>query len=94
MKARWNNELIAESDNTIIVENNYYFPFDAVNKEMLKPSSLHTTCPWKGVASYYTLVVNGKENPEAAWFYPNPKPAAENIKGYIAFWKGVAVNKE
>ena len=94
MKARWNNELIAESDNTIIVENNHYFPFDAVKKGFLKPSSLHTTCPWKGVASYYTLVVNGKENPDAAWFYPNPKPAAENIKGYIAFWKGVAVNKE
>ena len=94
MKARWNNELIAESDNTIIVENNHYFPFDAVSKDFLQPSSLHTTCPWKGVASYYTLVVNGKENPDAAWFYPNPKPAAENIKGYIAFWKGVSVNKE
>jgi uncharacterized protein (DUF427 family) len=94
MKARWNNELIAQSDNTIIVENNHYFPVDAVSKDFLKPSSLHTTCPWKGVASYYTLVVNGKENPDAAWFYPNPKPAAENIKGYIAFWKGVSVSKE
>ena len=94
MKARWNNELIAESDNTIIVENNHYFPVEAVSKDFLKPSSAHTTCPWKGVASYYTLVVNGKENPDAAWFYPNPKPAAENIKGYIAFWKGVSVSKE
>lgn len=94
MKAVWNNQLIAESDNTIVVENNHYFPADAVSTDFLKPSSIHTICPWKGVASYYNLVVDGKENPDAAWFYPNPKPAAENIKGYIAFWKGVSVSKE
>ncbi len=94
MKAIWNNKLIAESNKTIIVENNHYFPADAVSKDFIKPSSTHTTCPWKGVASYYTLVVDGKENPDAAWFYPNPKPAAENIKGYIAFWKGVTVSEE
>jgi uncharacterized protein (DUF427 family) len=91
MRAIWNNEVIAESDKTIIVENNHYFPADAVDKEYLKPSDTHTTCPWKGEASYYTLDVNGKENKDAAWYYPHPKDAAKNIENYIAFWKGVQV---
>lgn len=91
MKAIWNNEIIAESDATIVVENNHYFPSEAVKKEFLKHSPTHTTCFWKGEASYYTLQVNGNENKDAAWYYPEPKPAAANIKGYIAFWKGVQV---
>lgn len=93
MKAKWNNQIIAESNDTIVVENNHYFPADAVNKNFLSPSSTHTTCPWKGVASYYTLDINGKENPDAAWYYPDPKTAAENIRNYIAFWKGVEISK-
>ncbi len=93
MKAIWNNELIAESDETIIVENNHYFPGSAIKKEFLVPSKTHSTCPWKGVASYYTLRVNGKDNADSAWYYPDPKPAAENIKNYIAFWKGVEIIK-
>jgi uncharacterized protein (DUF427 family) len=91
MKAVWNNEVIAESDKTIVVENNQYFPADAVNKQYLQPSETHTICPWKGTASYYTLSVNGKENKDAAWYYPHPKEAAKNIENYIAFWKGVEV---
>ncbi len=92
-KAIWNGAVIAESDRCEIVENNYYFPPDAVNKAYLKDSDYHTTCPWKGVASYYNIEVNGQVNPNAAWYYPDPKPAANNIKGYIAFWKGVQVEK-
>ena len=92
MKAIWNNEVIAESNDTIVVENNHYFPPAAVRKEFLQPSGKHTICPWKGTASYYTLSVNGKENKDAAWFYPEPKDAAKNIKGYVAFWKGVTVS--
>ncbi len=91
MKAEWNNQIIAESDATIVVENNHYFPLEAVKKEFLKPSSTHTTCPWKGLASYYSLDVDGKQNPDAAWFYPEPKDAAKQIKNYVAFWKGVKV---
>ncbi|RYE36531.1 MAG: DUF427 domain-containing protein [Sphingobacteriaceae bacterium] len=91
MKAEWNNEIIAESNETIVVENNHYFPQEAVTKKYLKSSSTHTTCPWKGLASYYTLEVNGKQNPDAAWFYPEPKDAAKQIKNYIAFWKGVKI---
>lgn len=93
MKAEWNNQIIAESDATIVIENNQYFPFEAVKKEYLKPSSTHTTCPWKGVASYYTLDVDGKQNADAAWFYPEPKDAAKQIKNYIAFWKGVKITQ-
>ena len=93
MKAVWNNEVIAESDDTIVVENNQYFPADSVKKEFLKPSDTHTVCPWKGTASYYTLEVDGKENKDAAWYYPHPKPAAKNIENYVAFWKGVEVTK-
>lgn len=91
MKAIWNNQVIAESDQTIVVEGNHYFPPDAVKKELLQPSDTHTTCPWKGEASYYTIITDGQTNKDAAWYYPQPKQAAENIKGYIAFWKGVQI---
>jgi uncharacterized protein (DUF427 family) len=91
MKATWNNRVIAESSDTVVVENNHYFPKDTVNTGYLRPSDTHTTCPWKGLASYYTLDVDGMQNPDAAWYYPEPKPAAENIKDYIAFWKGVKI---
>ncbi len=93
MKAEWNNQIIAESGDTIVVENNHYFPLEAVKQEFLKPSSTHSTCPWKGLASYYTLDVEGKQNPDAAWFYPEPKDAAAQIKNYVAFWKGVKVTQ-
>lgn len=93
MKAEWNNQVIAESDATIVVENNHYFPLNAVKNEYLKPSSTHSTCPWKGLASYYSLDVDGKQNPDAAWFYPEPKSAAAQIKDYVAFWKGVKITQ-
>ncbi|MBU1823055.1 MAG: DUF427 domain-containing protein [Bacteroidetes bacterium] len=91
MKAIWNDQIIAESDETVVVENNHYFPRDAVREEYLKPSDTHSVCPWKGTASYYSLEVDGKTNKDAAWYYPEPKDAAKNIKGYVAFWKGVEV---
>ncbi len=91
MKAIWNNEVLAESNNTIVVENNHYFPPDSIKKEFFKPSATHTTCPWKGVASYYSLDVNGSENKDAAWYYPVAKDAAKNIEQYVAFWKGVSI---
>ncbi len=91
MKAIWNDVVIAESADTIIVENNHYFPADSVKKEFLKASDKNTVCPWKGLASYYSIEVNGKLNKDAAWFYPAPKEAANNIKDYVAFWKGVTV---
>ncbi|HVW97075.1 MAG TPA: DUF427 domain-containing protein [Mucilaginibacter sp.] len=91
MKAIWNDRVIAESDSTIVVENNHYFPPDSINMEYFKPSATHTTCPWKGLASYYTVEVDGAKNPDAAWYYPDPKPAAANIADYVAFWKGVKV---
>lgn len=91
MKAVWNGAVIAESDNTIVVEGNHYFPPDAVNKEYFKPSDTHTVCGWKGTASYYNVVVNGEVNKDAAWYYPNTKEAANNIENYVAFWKGVKV---
>ena len=90
-KATWNGTVLAESDRTEVVEGNQYFPPDAVGREYLKPSATHTTCPWKGVASYYDVVVNGETNRDAAWYYPEPKEAARNIKGYVAFWRGVKV---
>jgi uncharacterized protein (DUF427 family) len=93
MHAIWQGSIIAESDETVVVENNHYFPADSVHMEYLKPSDTHTTCPWKGEASYYTLVVDGKENIDAAWYYPEPKDAACEIKGYIAFWRGVEVTE-
>ncbi len=91
MKATWNNQVIAESDKTIVVENNHYFPAESLKKELFKPSSTHSSCPWKGSASYYSISVDGKTNTDAAWFYPEPKDAAKQIKGYVAFWKGVKV---
>jgi uncharacterized protein (DUF427 family) len=90
-KAVWNGVVLAESDKFQIVENNYYFPADSIQTEYLKPSDTHTTCPWKGLASYYNVEVNGAKNPDAAWYYPEPKSRAQNIKGYVAFWRGVKV---
>jgi len=91
MKAVWNGATIAESDDTVVVEGNHYFPFDSAQAGFLKDSDTHTTCGWKGVASYKTLVVDGEENPDAAWYYPDPKDAAKEIAGRLAFWKGVRV---
>lgn len=93
MKAIWNNTVIAESDDTIVVENNHYFPRSSVKAEYLTPSGTHTTCPWKGLASYHTLHVDGLDNRDAAWFYPEPKDAAKEIKDHIAFWKGVKITE-
>ncbi len=90
--ATWNGATLAESNNTIVVEGNHYFPADSIKSEYFKDSTHHTTCGWKGVASYYTIEVNGQSNPNAAWYYPTPKDAANNITGYIAFWKGVQVS--
>lgn len=92
-KAMWEGAIVAESSQTVEVEGNQYFPPDAIKREYFKPSSQHTTCPWKGLASYYDLEVDGKKNPAAAWFYPEPKPAAKQIKDYVAFWKGVKIEK-
>jgi len=92
MKAAWNGAIIAESNETIIVEGSHYFPAESVNRQYLKDSNTHTTCPWKGEASYYHIEVNGKLNKDAAWYYPDPKEAARNIQGYIAFWRGVEVS--
>lgn len=94
MKAIWNNQVIAQSNQTREVEGNQYFPADSVKKEFLKESSTHTTCPWKGKASYYTLEVDGKENKDAAWYYPSPSDAAKEIEGHVAFWKGVEVKED
>ncbi|MGC2718065.1 MAG: DUF427 domain-containing protein [Candidatus Acidiferrales bacterium] len=90
-KATWNGAVIADSNETVEVEGNQYFPAAAVKKEFLRESKTHTVCPWKGTASYYSLEVDGQANPDAAWFYPEPFEAAKNIKGYIAFWNGVSV---
>lgn len=93
MKAIWNDQIIADSAETIVVENNHYFPESSINKELLSASETHTTCPWKGIASYYNINVDGKTNKDAAWYYPEPKEAAANIKSYVAFWKGVKIEK-
>ncbi len=90
-KATWNGVVLAESDKTEMVEGNHYFPPEAVNKEFFKDSTAHTTCPWKGLASYYDVEVNGETNKQAAWYYPEPKDAAKQITGYVAFWRGVQV---
>lgn len=92
-KAVWNGKVIAESETYETVEGNVYFPESAVNREYLRPSSTTSTCPWKGQARYYSLMVDGQENQDAAWYYPNPKPAARNVKNHIAFWRGVEVEK-
>ena len=91
MKASWNNQTLAESSDTIVIENNHYFLASSINKDFFQASSKHSTCPWKGEASYYNLVVDGETNRDAAWYYPDPKDAAIEIKDYVAFWKGVKV---
>jgi len=91
MKAIWNGVELASSNETIVVEGNHYFPEESINKQFFKNSKTKTTCPWKGTAHYFTLDVNGSENPDAAWYYPNPKPMAKPIKNRVAFWKGVEV---
>ncbi|WP_372661816.1 DUF427 domain-containing protein [Hydrogenophaga sp.] len=91
MKATWNGTLIAESDDTVLVEGNHYFPESALQREFVTFSNHRTSCPWKGEASYYSLLVNGEINADAVWYYPEPKAEAENIRGRVAFWKGVKV---
>jgi uncharacterized protein (DUF427 family) len=90
-KAEWNGVTIADSDDTVVVEGNHYFPVGAVAPALLKPSATTTVCGWKGIANYYTLVAGGAENRDAAWYYAEPKAAAAEIKGRLAFWKGVKV---
>ena len=90
-KAMWNGVVLAESDRCEVVEGNQYFPPDSLQRQYFKPSNTKTVCPWKGTASYFTIEVNGKENPDAAWTYPEPKAAASNIAAYVAFWRGVVV---
>ena len=91
VKAVWKDKIIAETDDYEMVEGNYYFPPESVKKEFLKESDTHSTCPWKGLANYYDVVVDGEVNKDAAWYYPEPKPAANKIKNYLAFWNGVEV---
>jgi uncharacterized protein (DUF427 family) len=91
MRAIWNNVVLAESDETVVIEGNHYFPPDSVRVEFLRASEKHTTCPWKGKASYYDVVAGGQVNKDAAWYYPEVKEAAAQIKGHVAFWKGVRV---
>jgi uncharacterized protein (DUF427 family) len=91
MKAIWNGAVLAESDETIVIEGNHYFPHEAINREYFQPSQTRTICGWKGTASYYDVVVDGKINKDAAWFYPETKDAAKEIENYVAFWKGVEV---
>ncbi len=93
MKAVWNGKVIAESEDTEVVEGNHYFPEDSIKKEYFKGSSHQSACPWKGMASYYSLEVDGQTNQNAAWYYPEPKEKASQIKNYIAFWKGVEIEK-
>ena len=93
MKAIWNNKVIAESNDTVVVENNHYFPADSIKKEFFKDSSLKSVCPWKGEASYYTLDVDGAENTDAAWYYPEVTELAKGLKGRVAFWKGVKIEE-
>ena len=91
MRAVWQNTVLAESEDTVVVEGNHYFPLDSTRSEYFRPSDTHTTCPWKGEASYYDVVVDGRINKDAAWYYSEPKEAAAQIKGRVAFWKGVRV---
>ena len=92
-RATWNGAVLAESDRFEMVEGNVYFPPETVNRQYFKESTTHTTCPWKGLASYYTVSVEGQENADAAWFYPTPKDAAKQIANHVAFWRGVTVEK-
>ncbi len=91
MKAIWNGQVIAESDQTIVIEGNHYFPANSMKKEFFAESQTHTVCGWKGTASYFDVVVNGENNKDAAWYYPAPKDAAKEIEGCVAFWKGVKI---
>lgn len=91
MRAIWNDSIIAESDDTVVVEGNHYFPLGAVNQSFLKQSDKTTHCSWKGTANYYSLVVNDEENADAAWYYADPKDAAQQIAGHVAFWRGVQI---
>lgn len=93
MKAIWNQQVIAESDDTLVVEGNHYFPPDSVQREFLQDSATTTVCPWKGTANYYTLMVDGQSNPDAAWYYADTKPAADPVRGRIAFWRGVQISE-
>ena len=93
MKAIWNNQVIAESDDTVVVEGNHYFPAEALKEEFFRPSATQTVCHWKGTASYYDVVVDGETNKDAAWYYPDTKPEAKNIENRVAFWKGVRVTE-
>jgi uncharacterized protein (DUF427 family) len=91
MKAIWNGAVIAQSDETVVLEGNHYFPEATLNRDYVTFSNHHTTCSWKGQASYYSLLVDGEMNTDAAWYYPDPKSGAESIKGHVAFWKGVKI---
>lgn len=93
MKAIWNGKVVAESDKTVIVEGNHYFPKDSINNEYFEETETNTVCGWKGTASYYTLNVDGEKNVDAAWYYPDAMDAAKNIENYVAFWKGVEVKE-
>ncbi len=93
-KAIWNDKVVAESDETIVIEGNHYFPHNTVKKEFFKESNTHTICPWKGQASYYNLDVDGKINEDAAWYYPKASEMAKNFENYVAFWKGVEIIQE
>ncbi|HRC00569.1 MAG: DUF427 domain-containing protein [Candidatus Lutibacillus vidarii] len=93
MRATWKGVTLAESDATVVVEGNHYFPPDSVNRSVMRDSATHTVCPWKGTASYLTVVVDGEENRDAAWYYPEPKDAAKQITGHVAFWRGVTVSE-
>ena len=92
-RALWKGQVIAESDKFELVEGNVYFPPEAVRREFFKDSATHTVCGWKGTASYFTVAVDGEENKDAAWYYPDPKPAAANIKDHVAFWRGVTIER-
>lgn len=91
MRATWNGTVIADSDDTVVVENNHYFPRESLVEEHFVPSELHSVCPWKGTASYLSVTVAGETNPDAAWYYPTPEDAAAEIKDRVAFWRGVTV---
>ena len=93
MKAQWRNVTLAESTDTIVIEGNHYFPPESVNRHYLQETTTQSICPWKGSAHYYDIVVDGDTNKDAAWYYPEPKDAAKNIKDYVAFWKGVEITE-
>jgi len=92
MRATWNGTVLAESDDTVVVEGNHYFPETALRRNLMRPSDTHTVCPWKGIASYYSVEVDGQVNQDAVWYYPEPTPKAAMVAGRVAFWKGVVVS--